>query len=354
MKIKLRNKISIFLVLILMTGLYGCGSDDVTDQVANISQLEDPHILSVKGGSPNAYPDKIYGDAFENFFEYPTWKYFVGVKESTDEDGDGEPDYVEENVDIVEFTGYCMYSEVKVKALIQFTLSKDDDTFEATYLSFNDVPQNTFMLLALLDAVFTDGDIDSAVETEEISNDSEHEKDTRLEEEQLEEFIELICSFSDPPELEGEELTDYFKGQYDIWLNGEGYNNIIIDEDGHFTIPDHTAEFAGTWLDANSQRCYMEISSEDGINYNIDINWASSAWENTHWSFYGTFDEMANGIHYYGSRIEEYYPDDGEMQETYVYSDGEGLIWMGDDSMLHWDDYTEQEGADCFFEKSEY
>lgn len=337
-----------------MTSLCGCGSDDVVDQVANISQSEDPHVLSVKMGSPNAYPDKVYGEAFENFFAYPTWKYFVGVKEGPDEDGDGEPDYAEEDVDVVEFTGYCVYSGVEVKALIQFTLSKDDDTFEATYLSFNEVPQNTLMLLGLLDTVFADEDMDGAVEAENIENDNVYKENGELEEEQLEEFIALICSFSDPPELEGDELTDYFKGQYDIWLSGEGYNNIIKDENRHFVILDHTAEFTGEWWDENSQRCYMEISSDDGINYNIDINWANSAWENTHWSFYGTFDEMANGIHYYGSRIEEYYPDDGEMEETYIYSDGEGLIWIGDDSMLHWDDYTEQQGADCFFGRSEY
>lgn len=149
--------------------LYACGTDDITDQIVNAVQAEDEHVLAVKNGTPNAYPGKKYG----------------------------EPDYTEENVEIVEFTGYCTYQDVEVKALIQFTLSKDDNTFEATYLSFNNVPQNMFMLSALLETVFT-----------------------------------------------GDEMDD--------------------------SAADHTAEYTGMWWDTYSQRCNMEISSADGIYYNIE------------------------------------------------------------------------------------
>lgn len=290
----MRRLISILLVITMAVTLCACGADDVTDQVANIVQAEDEHVLGVKGGTPNAYPGKTYGETFDNFFGSPTWKYFVGTKEGADEDGDGEPDYIEENVDIVEFTGYCTYQDVEVKALIQFTLSKDDNTFEATYLSFNDVPQNMLMLSALLDAAFTNENMDDTVENN----------------------------------------------------SGE-----TVQENGS---QDYAAEFVGMWWDTYSQRCNMEISSDDGVNYYIDINWGSSAWENTHWSFYGTYSDETGGIHYYGSRIEELYFDDGTMQETYAYSDGEGFIWIGDDGMLYWDDYVEQQGRDCAFEKSTY
>ena len=328
--------------------LTGCGSGDIEDQVYNVVQSEDTHILGVKDGMPNAYPGKTYGEAFGNFFGSPTWKYFVGTKEGADEDGDGKPDYTEENVDIVEFTGYCTYRDVEVKALIQFTLSKENDTFEATYLSFNDVPQNMFMLAALLEAAFTEGGIDGTAGNN--SNEPMQENDYAL----LDEFISLICSYSDPPELEGDELTEYFKREFDSWRRGEGYTNITTDANGHLVMPNHAVEYTGTWQDTYSQRCYMEIDSSDGIYYYIDINWGSSAQENTHWSLWGMYDEIMGGIHYNGSRIEEYYPEDGEMQETYVYSDGEGLIWIGDDGILYWDDYIEQQGADCSFEKLEY
>lgn len=151
------KRIAIFFMITMMSiGICACGTDDLTDQVANLSQMENEYIRSVKGGSPNSYPGKTYGESFDAFFGSPTWKYFKGTKDGTDEDGDGEPDYTEDEVDIVEFTGYCMYQDVKVKALIQFTLSKDDDTFSATYLSFNDVPQNMFVLSALLEKVFTE------------------------------------------------------------------------------------------------------------------------------------------------------------------------------------------------------
>ncbi len=334
------------LAVIMAAGLLtACGSDDIEDQIANVVQSEDEHILGVKGGTSTVYPGRTYGEAFEDFFGAPTWKYFVGTKEGADEDGDGKPDYTEEDVDIVEFTGYCTYQNVEVKALIQFTLSKDDNTFEATYLSFNEVPQNRLMLAALLEAAFTNEGAETAGTH---SGEPVQDDDYGL----LEEFISLICSFSDPPELEGDELTEYFKQQYDIWRRGEGYTYITTDLSGHLIIPDHTAEYAGTWWDTYSQRCSMEISSYDGIYYSIDINWGSSAWENTHWSFFGAYDEIAGGIHYYGSRIEEFYSEDGEMQETYAYSDGEGFLWIGDDGMLYWDDYVEQQGMDCSFEKT--
>ena len=344
----MKRIISIFLSIIMVMSLCACGADDVTDQVVNVIQAEDENVLGVKNGTPNAYPEKTYGEAFESFFSSPTWKHFVGTVEGPDEDGDGEPDYVEENVDIVEFTGYCNYQDVEVKALIQFTLNKEDDTFSATYLSFNEVPQNMLMLSALIDAAFTNEDV--AATAENNSEETVIPQDYAL----LDEFITLICSYSDPPDIEGEELTAYFKEQYDIWANGEGFNNIILGADGHLTIPDHRKEYVGTWWDTYSQRCWMEISSYDGINYSIDINWGSSAWDNTHWSFYGMYDEASGGIHYYGSRIEEVYFDDGSMQESYAYTDGEGLIWIGDDGMLYWDDYVEQQGTECAFERENY
>lgn len=340
----MRKFIVIICGVMLLVGITACGSDDVTDQIADVLQSDDEHVRMVKGGRPNAYPDKTYGEAFDDFFDSPAWKYFVGTHEGPDEDEDGKPDYTETDVDIVEFTGYCTYQDVKVKALIQFTLSKTDNTFEATYLSFNDVPQNTFMLLALLEKVFLDDSTDE--QSEEKMTDTDSDGD-RL----LEEFIALISSYSEPPDLEEDELEAYFREQFSLWENGEGYYNLMIDDTGHLIMPDHSFEYIGTWRDTYSQRCSMKIQCVDGINYSIDINWGSSAWDNTHWFLYGMYDENKGGIHYYGSRIEEYFPDDGEKQETYVYTDGEGLLWIGKDGMLYWNDYVEQKGEDCVFEQ---
>ncbi len=148
------KKMVLLIIVIAMFAVSGCSESDVTDQIANVSQAIDEHVLSVKKGHPYSHPDITYEQAFENFFSAPTWKYFVGTKDGPDDDEDGTPDYTVDNVDVVEFTGYCTYADVKVKALIQFTLSKDDDTFEATYLSFNEVPQTTLLMYALIDKAF--------------------------------------------------------------------------------------------------------------------------------------------------------------------------------------------------------
>ena len=141
--------------------------DDVTDQIQNVAQMEDPNVVGVKNGHPSNYPDQTYGEAFGNFFAYPTWKYFKGEKEGPDDDGDGKPDYTESDIDVVEFTGRCTYSDTEVKALLQFTLDKESDTFQATYLSFNDVPQSTLMMMGLLDTVFTENEEDKDAESTE-------------------------------------------------------------------------------------------------------------------------------------------------------------------------------------------
>lgn len=145
---------------------------------SSVFQSENEYVASVKNGSPLAYPDKTYGEAFENFFGSPKWKYFLGTKEGLDEDSDGVPDSTEENVDVVEFTGYCTYQNVEVKALLQFTLSQENDTFEATYLSFNEVPQNYLMLATLLDAVFTNGELETPTnnDTANMNEDTNEDK----------------------------------------------------------------------------------------------------------------------------------------------------------------------------------
>ncbi len=121
-------------------------SSDIDDQLSNVVQAEDEHVLGVKNGTNSNYPDITYAEAFEEFFAYPTWKYFEG---STSK----EP---EVKHDVVEFTGRCLYQDVEVKAQIQFTMNEDGETFRATYLAFNDVPQDMDMLDALIVKAFTE------------------------------------------------------------------------------------------------------------------------------------------------------------------------------------------------------
>jgi hypothetical protein len=111
------------------------------DQVSNIRDKDEPHVLSVKNGYLQDHPEKSLGDAFQSFFGDPTWRYF---KATTGED-------------VVEFTGFAMYEKTRVKALLQFVL-KENQSFEVGALSFNDVPQNELIKAQLMNAVFNPSD----------------------------------------------------------------------------------------------------------------------------------------------------------------------------------------------------
>ena len=120
------KRVHIFLALILMLalGLSGCS-------------LEDKHVSIVKNGHFTNYPSVTIGTAFEKFFANPQWKHFKSDK--------GE--------EVVEFTGKCQYHDVEVMAKMQFLFS-GDNSFEAKFLSFNDVPQNMLMMAGLISKVF--------------------------------------------------------------------------------------------------------------------------------------------------------------------------------------------------------
>lgn len=150
----MKRLVALLLSAGIITGFTACQTSDITDQFANVVQQEDANVLSVKNAVSSEYPGKTWGETFENFFAYPTWKYFKGISEGPDDNEDGVPDYTEDNIDVVEFTGYCTYQGQEVKAEIQFVLDKDNGTFEAEYLAFNDVPQNNFMLVNLIQTAF--------------------------------------------------------------------------------------------------------------------------------------------------------------------------------------------------------
>jgi hypothetical protein len=286
----LKRIITLIFILALVINVCACGVDDITDQVANISQMEEEHVLGVKGGSPSTYPNKTYGEAFENFFASPTWKYFVGTKEGADDDGDGLPDYTEENVDIVEFTGYCTYQDVEVKALIQFTLSKDDDTFSATYLSFNDVPQNMFMLYALLEKVFEDDSEAESTDIENISYDVDYSDEEVINEDSASENI-INEDVTDEYNYEAMAYSGTYEGWGGFYIYFSAYSSVEDDEIGIAEIyygdvfidsqPVYLCYDEGNWGDCNYTQLfvmhmdgydeYLGFYVQDGV-YMLDYN----------------------------------------------------------------------------------
>lgn len=113
--------------------------------------------------------------------------------------------------------------------------------------------------------------------------------------------------------------------------------------------------YEGSWhgLEYVNDRLYMEINYVDGNGgcFDISVSWGSGASELTEWDLTGTCE---NGvIHYTGTELEWYVDDPYGGAGTRVVSEAEeGILWFGDDGLLHWDDYTEASGESYILEKS--
>lgn len=111
---------------------------NISDKIRNFKDKDNRYVLGIKNSYYNESNKSTYGDAFANFFSSPTWKYFEASNAEK----------------VVEFTGFCMYHEVKVKASLQFIISKDGKTFKVGALNFNDVPQSQLITAGLMEKIF--------------------------------------------------------------------------------------------------------------------------------------------------------------------------------------------------------
>ena len=238
---------------------------NIVDQVNNVVQAQDEHVLGVKNGHPSSYPQCSYGDVFDNFFGSPTWTYF----ESTT----GE--------DVVEFTGYCMYQDVEVKARLQFILDEGGDTFSAGALSFNDVPQANLVTISLLDKAF-----EEYMDAYGISADQEGDLE--------EELSEVFTPQSATPMLST-------AIEYGIWSDTDelswyspttGYYMITFADSGaatlEFATENTTATYASLYYVDNitfetrndelisTGEIYPASKSERNVLGQITVNWGSA------------------------------------------------------------------------------
>lgn len=113
-------------------------TNDIEEAIEVETTKNSEFVMNVKNGTLNSFPDQLIGDAFEDFFSSGDWKYF-------------QADTGEQ---VVEFTGFCMYMEEKVKARLQFIVDEDTGNFEVGALSFNEVPQNELTIETLLLAIY--------------------------------------------------------------------------------------------------------------------------------------------------------------------------------------------------------
>jgi hypothetical protein len=166
----------------------------------------------------------------------------------------------------------------------------------------------------------------------------------------------LLCSCgnSDSDNVTNETSTAYENGESETETIGGGQEKTEVETNDVSVAQGDIPDFDGTWYDTVSTRCDMEIYNQNDEYYVITIDWGSSAWDNTHWEFTGYYEPEQGGIVYQnGYCYDQYYPDDGgDMQQTEVYSNGEGIIYMMDGN-LYWNDQIENMGVDCVFVRYE-
>lgn len=148
------KKLLPLLIAVILTLCSACSDaalqnagQEATDVVNNAKDADNKYVLMVMNGYRSDNSDLTYDKAFSAFFGTPRWTYFKG----------------DDDQDVVEFTGDCTYKDVSVKARIQFIVNEEGGTFEATYLAFNDVPQDALTLAALIGKAFNVDHEESAV-----------------------------------------------------------------------------------------------------------------------------------------------------------------------------------------------
>jgi len=130
---------------------------EINDSLSNLKDADNKYVQMVKNGYREDNPNLTYDTAFSAFFGTPRWSYFTS----------------DENLDVVEFTGDCTYMDVPVKARLQFVVDEDNGTFNVEYLSFNEVPQNLFTTVALLEKVFENSEDEVYCEDNQLNLNNE-------------------------------------------------------------------------------------------------------------------------------------------------------------------------------------
>lgn len=152
------------------------------------------------------------------------------------------------------------------------------------------------------------------------------------------------------------EESDYDKYVPVFYAVADSY--VIAAADGGHDASEMINSYEGSWhgLEYVNDRMFMEISYVDanGGYFDISISWSDSASEWTQWELQGVYTEEGV-MQYYGNEIEyggSY--ETVEIEENVVSEAEEGVLWIGDDGLLYWDDYTEPSGETYAFEKSVY
>jgi len=104
--------------------------------------MESEEVRTVKDGHFSDHPEKTVGEAIDSFFANPRWESGIGV--------DGET----KGKTLVNVKGRITYMEKEVTAGLQFIVDPEKGSFQLHAMEMNDVPQNYFLMAALVEKMF--------------------------------------------------------------------------------------------------------------------------------------------------------------------------------------------------------
>ena len=108
----------------------------------------------------------------------------------------------------------------------------------------------------------------------------------------------------------------------------------------------------GYWYDMFSERAMMTVTAIPGsTDLQVQVNWASSAFEDTEWTMTATFDPETRRLSYSDCTKTEIVLQDGEAEEitTVVYTNGTGYFSLVEEDILAWDGAEEPDCRNCMF-----
>lgn len=123
-KYLLMKNLNKILILFLALLLNSCGESEM--------------VSLIKNGTLENYPEKNLGIAIDNYFGSPYW--------TSGESEDGEK--------FVNIEGRILFMDKEVDALLQYTISADNTSFEYSALELNGVPQSNLIYLGLIESMY--------------------------------------------------------------------------------------------------------------------------------------------------------------------------------------------------------
>ncbi|MDD3172862.1 MAG: rhomboid family intramembrane serine protease [Herbinix sp.] len=128
----------IIVMIILVKNFIEIGNNTKIDKI-----MTNKYVEQVYNGQPDGY-NQTYGEAFNSFFSEPEWDHFTS----------------DDNKEVVEFTGKCLYENQEVEAYLQFAII-DEKSFSLSYLAFEGNAQTYPTMEALINAAFQENELDS-------------------------------------------------------------------------------------------------------------------------------------------------------------------------------------------------